>query len=558
MKSLNQIKKPEEKGKVLEFLQDADYYFDRALEYLDSEEFLPALDDIRQAIKLEPDELDFKFLLAQIYSDMGLFQKSNFEYFKLLATDENLGECYLRISQNYFMLKDETSAVNYLKKSIEFDFDEDEIIDVDELMQELNRGDFKLLSQNSEDEMLLSCVNKLISISEYDGALQLLQYIKSNSKHYINALNSAAFCNSCIDNPQQEIELSQKVLEYEPDNIGALCNISDGYVKIGDIEKAKEAAQKIINLNISDINEYFKVSIILLQCDFHEQAIKMLNSYLSYYPYNESALMLLSLAYYNQGEIELAKDYMYKLVRIDNSNTIAKYYNQLFQDNSQKPTKLPYIRQVPEEEVQRRISMFEKISTYTSIEMLKLIQADPDFFDYLKWLFNFGETKLSEKIIIKLAHVKFVDAQEFLRNCLVDPSLPYIIKQMILKKLVSVLPKHKIALLHEDQIKFISPKVTKQIFEFPRVYFEAYLDVFCSLAFVDNDYERAFNRTVKKILNLIVETKASFHSRRNIGALFAYSFKRPEMFQDLDTVIKIFGADKKSLKIYLNKLGIDV
>ena len=556
LKSLNKYKLPKEKGKVLKFLQDADYYFDQSIEYLDLEEFLPALDYIRRAIKLDPNELDFKFLLAQIYSDMGLYQKSNFEYFKLLSIDEDLGECYLRISQNYLMLKEEALAINYLKKSIEFDFDEDEILDVDELMRELNGGEFKLISKDSENEMLLSYINKLIVLEEFEGALQLLKYIKPDSKYYISALNNAAFCSSCINDYEQEIALAQKVLKIEPDNINALCNLSDGYFNISDITTAQETAQKLLNLNISDYNDYFKIAVVFLQCEYNELAIKFLNNYLSYYPYNDSALMLLSLVLYNQGDIESAKEYIYKLIRIDNSNTIAKYYHQYFIDNKDKKQKLQYIRQVPETEVKRRIQMFEDISGYTALELTKLIKADPDFFDYTKWLFDFGKKpELCETIISKLASNP--DSKRFFRDCLVDATLPYQIKQMILKKVVYTLPSHKIALLHEEQIKFLSPKVNKKIFEFPKVYFEAFVDVYCSLAFIDTDFETALNRTVKKILNLITQSKAQFRSKRNISALFAYTLKRPEIFEDFKTVIQIFGADAATLKKYIKTLGLE-
>ena len=549
---------PQDKGKVLKFLQDSDDYFDQALEYLESEEFLPALDNIRRAIKLDPNELDFRFLLAQVYTDMGLYRKSNFEYFKLLAIDGNLGECYLRISQNYFMLKDETVAVSYLKKSIEFDFDEDEILDVDELMRELSRGEFRLLSQNSEDEMLLSCVNKLLSLNEYDGALQLIQYVKPDSKYYINALDIAAFCYFRKKDPNKEIMLATEMLEIEPNNTHALCYMSDGYAKMGDIEKAKEFANKILDLNISDYNDYYRISVILLQCDYKDQAIKLLNSYLSYYPYDELGLLLLSLAYYNYGEIELAKEYVFKLIRIDNSNTIAKYYNQFFQDNNKNQKELSYIQQVPEEEVKRRIMMFDEISSYTSSETVKFIKSNPEFFDYVKWLFDFGEPKLCKTLITKLSHINLSSAQQFLKNCLVDASLPYIVKQQILKELVLMLPSQKIALMHEDQIKVLSSKPNKLIFEFPKVYFEAFADVFCSLAFIENDFETAFNRSVKKILNLISQSKAQFRSRHNISALFAYNFKRPEMFGDLKVVTKIFGADNNTLKKYFNRLGLEI
>lgn len=558
MKSLNKLKLPRNEGKVLKFLQDSDYYFDQALDYLDAEEFLPALDYIRRAIALDPNELDFRFLLAQVYADMGLYRKSNFEYFKLLSVDETFGECYLRISQNYFMLKEEAVAVNFLKKSIEFDFDEDEILDADELMRELSGEDFKLLSQSSEDEMLILYVRKLLTLNEHEGALQLIKYIKSNSQYYLEALNITAFCYLRLKKYEKELETAQKMLKIEQNNINALCYLSDAYFKIGNIQKAKEIADKIIDLDIGNNENYFKVSMILLQCEYMEKAIKLLNSHLSYYPYDESALLLLSLAYYNYGEIELAKDYIYKLIRIDNSNTIAKYYNQFFKQNNTSQIKLSYIQQVPQEEVEKRLLMFEQVSSYSASETVKFIKSNPDFYDYVKWLFDFGEIKLYKTMISKLAHLNLASAHQFLKYCLVDESLPYFIKQQILKEIVIMMPSHKIALLHEDQIKFLSPRVNKLIFEFPKVYFEAFVDVYCSLAFIDNDFETAFNRSVKKILNLISQKKVQFRSKHNISALFAYNFKRPEMFEELNAVVKIFGADIKTLKKYFNELGLEI
>lgn len=556
MKSLKKLNFAQKKGKILKFVQDADYYFDLALDSLEVEDYLTALEYIRRAIKQDPSELDFRFLLAQIYADMGLYTKSNFEYFKLLAIDSKLGECFLRISQNYYMLRNEAASAYYLKKSMEFDFDEDEIIDADELLRELSGNKFRLISKNIEDQLLLSYANKLMSISEYDSALQLLSYVKPDSKYYINALNSAAFCNARVDNPQKEIDLAQKVLEIDPHNINALCNLADGYAQAGDMDTARQIADNILELKITDANDYYKAAIVFLQCGYNKQAIKYLCDFLSYYPYHESGLLLLSLVYYNQKELELAKECIYKLVRIDNTNTIAKYYNQYFQ-NHEEFKELEYIKQVPKEEADRRIKMFEKIISYSSAEMIKLIKTNNEFFDYVKWVFDYADIDLSQKLIEKLARLRNFKAHMFLRECLIDSTFSYIIKQKILKKLLSMLPSKKIALLHEEELKFISPKINKTIFNYPKAYFEAYIDVFAALAFVDKDYEAEFNRSVKRTLNLCSTHSVNFKSRKNIAALFAYNFKRPEIFRNLNTAIKVFGANRQTLKKYLDKLGIE-
>lgn len=562
MKSLNKFNIAQKKGKILKFLQDADYYFDLALDCLDEEDYLNALDYIRRAIKLDPHELDFRFLLAQIYSEMGLYAKSNFEYFKLLAIDQNLGECFLRISQNYYMMRDEESAIYYIKKSMEFDFDQDDFdeddgIDYEAMLRELSGNKLRLISKNMEDQMLLNYANKLMSISEYGSAMQLLSYVKPDSKYYINALNSAAFCSARIDNPHQEIDFAQKVLEIEPYNINALCNLADGYAQLGDMQSARKVADIILQLKITDSNDYYKAAIALLQCGYNKQAIKYLCDFLSYHPYHEAGLLLLSLAYYNQKELELAQECVYKLVRIDNTNTIAKYYNQYFQ-NHQEFRELEYIKQVPKEETERRIKMFEKIAEYHSADLIKLIKSDLEFFDYTKWIFEYANTNLSQKIIDKLARLRNAQAQTFLRECLVDNSISFVIKQRILRKLLSMLPNKKIALVHEEEIRFISPKVTKNIFNYPKIYFEAFIDVFTSLAFVDKDYETEFNRSTRRVLSLCSARNANFKSRKNIAALFAYCFKRPEIFCDLNTVVKIFGANKDTVIKYLKKLGIEV
>lgn len=564
MKTLNKYNLTQKKGKILKFLQDAEYYFDLALDYLDAEDYLNALDYTRRAIKLDPYELDYIFLLAQIYSEMGLYAKSNFEYFKLLAIDQNLGECYLRISQNYYMMREEEAAVYYIKKSMEFDFDQDDFdedeefaVDYEEMLRDLSGNNkFRLISKNMEDQMLLNYANKLMSISEYDSAMQLLSYVKPDSKYYINALNSAAFCSARIDNPEQEIELALKVLEIDPYNINALCNLADGYVQAGKVEEAQRVADALLQLKIADTRDYYKAAIALLECGYNKQAIKYLCDFLSYHPYHEAGLLLLSLAYYNQKELDLARECVYKLVRIDNTNTIAKYYNQYFQ-NHQEFKPLEYIRQVPKEEADRRIKMFEEIVQYSSEDLIKLIKTNPEFFHYAKWIFEYASIGLTQKLIERLARIRNQQAQTFLRECLVDNLLSFVVKQRILRTLLSLMPNKKIALVHEDEIRFITPKANKLIFNFPKVYFEAYLDVFTSLAFVDKDYESEFNRSVRKILNLCDAKKIRFRSRRNLAALFAYNFKRPEIFCDLNTVVKIFGANKKSVAKYLNILGID-
>lgn len=124
----------------------------------------------------------------------------------------------------------------------------------------------------------------------------------------------------------------------------------------------------------------------------------------------------------------MAKECIYKLVRIDNTNTIAKYYNQYFQ-NHEEFKELEYIKQVPKEEADRRIKMFEKIISYSSAEMIKLIKTNNEFFDYVKWVFDYADIDLSQKLIEKLARLRNFKAHMFLRECLIDSTFSYIIKQ---------------------------------------------------------------------------------------------------------------------------------
>lgn len=559
MKSLNKIKTSTPKGRVLKFTQSAEYYCDLALDYLNNEEYINALDFLRRAIKLDSREIDYRFLLAQTYTEMGLYSQSNFEYFKLLAFDSSIAECYLRISQNYFFLKETSHAVTYLKKGINFDFDDDEILDVDEIMRDLDGGAFKLISKNTEDEVLLNCVKKLMSYSEYNNALQLLKFIKPDSKYYISALNNASFCCARIKQPKKEIEYAKKVLAIDFFNIYALCNLCDGYSQTEEKELADTTAKRIIDTGIYDNNDYFKAAVALLECGYTETAIKYLNNYLTYFPYNESALMLLSLAYYNIGDLDNAKIFMFKIISIDDSNTVAKYYNKLFQNAIHSENQLLYIKQVPQKETAGRIQNLKKIVDCSDNETLSdQILSDKEFFNKIKWGFDLGNNKLSEEIINRLSLLNEEEPQKFLRECLVDHKISGVLKQMILRQLLKSRPIHKIALLHEEEMKYLNPKFNKLLDEYPETYFDAYVNVYTALAFVDEEFEAPLNRTIKKLLSLCSANKTSFRSKNAISALIANTYGKIDVFKDLHTVCGIFRANLNTVKEYKTKLGIKI
>lgn len=530
---------------------------------MDAEEFFRALFYVNKAIEDDPDMLDNYFLLADIYSDMGLYSQSNNIYYRLLAADEELTDCYFRIAQNYIYLGDTDTAVWYLKRSIAFSFDEEELEDASEVLNliggdatEVSKRKLRLITPDSIHERTLESSREALAGGDYQGALDLLSKIPQESEHYNEALNNIAFGYACMNRHDLSLDVSRKAIASEPDNIYTLCNMISSYSNLKDGEGLEKACGALGSVKAQDPADHFKVAVAYLECGDIEAAVKHLNIFLDNFPYNEAAILLLGFAYHNQGEIMKAKECMVELINLDPANTVAKYYNLLMSQEGYVPQKLEYIRQVPPAETMDRL---QRLSGFASLKGAVAAQAVNDnigdIVGLIKWCFMLPDFELHDNLIAKLAECRTAAAEGFLQSCLVDTNLSDAIKRRIIPKLIQDKTARNVSIVVGDKFRSFSYRLTKAVSESSPYFVQGYSEVFAVMAMFAEGFENDLLKAARKIVSKLKGQLESMHSASALSAVIAYEFGRIKSFGDIATVCALFGASESTVKSYLKRLN---
>ena len=123
-------KQRNERGRLIPFTQNAEYFFQRALTYYHQNNLYKAKKLLLRAIKIDNEEPSYICQLAAVLAELGEFTKSNeWLHYVLNEVDPSLTECYFFLANNYAYLgqfeKAQEEALYYLELDPEGDFAED-------------------------------------------------------------------------------------------------------------------------------------------------------------------------------------------------------------------------------------------------------------------------------------------------------------------------------------------------------------------------------------------------------------------------------------------------
>lgn len=235
---------------------------------------------------------DMKYsLTSYLFLIQNNIEKSIFFANKAINVNENskIGNFCLGVSQ----IKDENSEKDYFLKSITSDIIEtnqkDELLD--KYNEFINKAllDYILSSNNQflKDTYLKSLLSygltlkylKRIndSIEIYDLCLKINPSI-SNIYFYKALALSELFKNN---KDKEEIkDLYKKGLYYESDHIGCLFNLANLYKQDNDTDKSSEYYERVIELDIMNIQAYKNLIDNYIKIGKYEKGIDLLNKYI--------------------------------------------------------------------------------------------------------------------------------------------------------------------------------------------------------------------------------------------------------------------------------------
>lgn len=82
------------KSKVVPFDQNGQFYYKKAKKYMENNNYINALSFYRKAVEKDPENLDYRVDLAEVFTEMGYYEVSSQILFSVLQKDESKANCY--------------------------------------------------------------------------------------------------------------------------------------------------------------------------------------------------------------------------------------------------------------------------------------------------------------------------------------------------------------------------------------------------------------------------------------------------------------------------------
>lgn len=423
-------------SKVLTFEKNSTFYYNRYEKAFDKGDMIQALVSIRSAIEKEPDNAEFRFNLAEILTEMELFEEANYELIKLLTDGKTLeGNVIFAIGANLFNLGDYEKAQetfqNYLNQYPSGAYIAD-AAQTCEIISEI------LAETPPIKDAALEVANhgkQLLDSGEFTQAIQVMEPLAKKNPRASFLQNNLSLAYFCVGDTDKAISLSKRMLEYQPKNIHTICNLAIFHSTF-DKDEAIRYCELLNDITTDEPADLSKMLLTFCEVGLHERAYDTAKQMLLISPYEKWLLFIYASACANTGRLGEALNTYLKILHINPEDTITQYYKSEVQKAYEKnPTMvipLQYIYQVPFSEIQRRLSYLHEQSSIGERNMRMLWETDDTFTNLVIWGLYFSDfdiKKVCGEIICAFYDKK---AENVLRKYLMDSNEPDVIKNDIL------------------------------------------------------------------------------------------------------------------------------
>ncbi len=214
-----------QKAIVIPFHIDGDFYYKKGVRAYQKQEFDRAIELLKRAHELEPEEPMILCQLAAVLSDTGQYQLST-EYLKIVIEelDPEMVECYFFISNNYAHLglfhEAKKHAFKYVELAPNGEFSEE----TEDLLEVLC---IEPDSEEDEDDLIFlqDHARELMEAGEFHDAIGILNELLEGHPEFWSAHNNLALSHFYIGETEKALAILDEVLKKNIGNLHAMCNM---------------------------------------------------------------------------------------------------------------------------------------------------------------------------------------------------------------------------------------------------------------------------------------------------------------------------------------------
>ena len=382
-----------------------DFSFDRlvrtAEKLIDAHNYLGALKILNKNSELNEDLGYSHLLYAQIFDDMGLYDRSINEWFKFLAysnyiDDDDLADAYEGLAVSFMNIGNEQFSAYYYNKLLKNspDIDEGMRMDIMQSFLQTQENPLKFVypPEIADCSEIISNGIECMKGGDFKKAIEEFNKVDSRNPSYITARNYVAMSYIIEGKPKKAEKECLEVLAINPDDVHALTTLVAVKSEQKKYEECRSLAERLIKLNVSAPDDLFKVATVCCENGMHEEAFNLFVRLEEKLPYDSSLLYFKAISAFNSGKYDKCFSAFDKLLTINPGAVTAKYFLESAHIAVRKgdTTAMSYFYRLPKEERESSVKILAAVGSMSS-KQIKTAFSDIDLSDCVRWCFDESE-----------------------------------------------------------------------------------------------------------------------------------------------------------------------
>lgn len=427
----------------------ADRLISIAGDLMEDHDYIAALKMLNKNAVLNGNDEDSYMLYAEMFDDMGLYEKCIngwFKYIDYAGDGADFAEAYEGIAVSFINMGMNNFAAFYYNKLL---------METDSGLSPENRQEIirsflndekpslrfayppRLVDYSEELESGLEFMRK----NEYERALKEFYKIDENSEKYLAARNYIAMCNVICDNNEQAEEECNNILRKDCNNVQALTTLAAVKSQQKKTEEARELALRLLSIKSADDDDLYKIATVCCENGMHGQAYDIFCKLDERLGYDSSLLFFKAISAYNCGKTEQSLQTFDTLLTIYPGAITADYWRgEVLKESKKQPENrrvLEYFYRLPKEECQQNISFLSVLNSLSDKETERLSE-ETDVSGAIRWCLDEGDGNSASYELKTLGAMSAVKCgyDDMVRDILLDAFLQDGVKLDVLNALV--------------------------------------------------------------------------------------------------------------------------
>lgn len=507
-----------------------------AADMVDEHNYIGALKMLNKNAGITGNDADSYMLYAEIFDDIGLYERSVHNWFKFmdLAEYSELSECYEGLAVGYMnMGNDHFSAYYYNKLLIETD-------EVDAATREQIVRDFLSVEDNplkfvwppeiaDVSDVMSEGVN-FMKLGDYEKAYEKFDEVAEGNPKWSAARNYMAMCLIVQDRNEQAEQECLHVLEKQPDNIQALATLAAVKSEAGKRDEAHLLTNKLLALDVKDSDDIYKIATVCCENKFHADAYNLFCRMESEYAYDLNILYFKAISAFNAEKFEESFEAFDKLLSIYPDAVTAQYWYGVVRSLREegKWEELSYFYTLPQ---QLRQSSLKMLAAFLKLpkKQAEQLAEELNIAGPIKWCFDDATPASTEELQIVAAQAAVkAKMDDYVRDLLLHPSLSDRMKIDVLENLAERNSDNSFGVVICNVFKRVTMRKLNTGIK-KRVYFvRAYSRLIAHFSILENEYGERFATAAEKLYGRL-EREERLDVAKDVDALTAAVFKEADV-----------------------------